>query len=192
MIIKKTAYTFTTIQSEHKADSTLKITIFPREGSFPGMIEKRNVEVQLYGSVMPSSITMNGITLAYDANKGNNTWSDSGHDLTVHIRANQTDCNAKTEILVHYPQKRVDINGMIGKMNRLKRVVALLKNNGSLIPDILSSTNQVDVRIEYHPTDYVQIVRNFMNYYSQIEDTISHTLVNKAIVEQCRNYLNNQ
>jgi alpha-glucosidase (family GH31 glycosyl hydrolase) len=188
---QKTAYTFTTIQSEHEADSTLKITIFPREGSFPGMIEKRNVDFQLYGSVMPNSITMNGTLLAYDAKKGNNTWNYSDHDLTVHIRANHTDCNAKTEILVHYPAKQVDINGMIGKMNRLKRVIALLKNNGYPIPDILSTTNQVDIRIEYHPTDYVQIVRNFMNYYPQIEDTISHTLDNKTILEQCHNYLNN-
>ena len=188
---QKTAYTFTTIQSEHEADSTLKITIFPREGSFPGMIEKRNVDFQLYGSVMPNSITMNGKLLAYDAKKGNNTWIYSGHDLTVHIRANQTDCNAKTEISVHYPAKQVDINDMIGKMNRLKRVIALLKDNGSPIPDILSSINQADIRIEYQPTEYVQIVRNFMNYYPQIEDTISHTLVNKAIVKQCRNYLNN-
>jgi len=186
------AYTFTTIQSEKEDDNTLKVTIFPREGSFPGMIQKRNIEFQLYGSVMPDSITLNGITLAYDAQKENNTWNYSGHDLTVQIRANQSDCNTKTEIVVHYPAKQVDINGMIGKMNRLKRAVSLLKNNGSPISDILSATNQVDVRIEYHPTDFVQIVRGCMNYYPQIEGMINHTLDNKSIIEQCHNYLNNQ
>jgi alpha-glucosidase (family GH31 glycosyl hydrolase) len=172
------AYTFTTIQSEKEDDNTLKVTIFPREGSFPGMIQKRNIEFQLYGSVMPDSIILNGITLAYDAQKDNNTWNYSGHDLTVQIRANQSDCNTKTEIVVHYPAKQVDINGMIGKMNRLKRAVSLLKNNGSPISDILSATNQVDVRIEYHPADFVQLTRDFANQYLQINDTISHTLVN--------------
>jgi len=191
---QKNAYTFTVIQSEHKADSTIKITIFPREGSFPGMIEKRNIDFQLYGSVMPNSITMNGKLLAYDAKKGNNTWNYSGHDLTVHIRANQTDCNTKTEISVHYPAKKIDINGMIGKMNRLKKAVALLKNNwfdASPIPNMISATNQVDIRIEYHPSDFDHLIRNFIMHYTQIGDTISHTFVNKAIVEQCQNYLDN-
>lgn len=192
---QKSAYTFTTIQSEKEADSTLKITIFPREGSFPGMIEKRNVDFELYGSVMPKSITMNGILLAYDGQKGNNTWNYSGHDLTVHIRANQTDCNAKTEIVVHYPANPIDINGMIGKMNRLKKAVALLKNNWfdvSPIPNMISATNQVDIRIEYHPADFDRLVKSFKTHYAQIGDTINNTFVNKTIIEQCRNYLNNQ
>jgi alpha-glucosidase (family GH31 glycosyl hydrolase) len=192
---QKKAYTFTTIQSEKEADSTLKITIFPREGSFPGMIIKRNVEFQLYGSVMPDSIILNGITLAYDAQKENNTWNYSGNDLTVQIRANQSDCNTKTEIVVHYPANQVDINGMIGKMNRLKKAVALLKNNwfdGSPIPNMISATNQVDIRIEYNPSDFDHLIRNFIMHYTQIGDTINHTFVNKPIVDQCRNYLDNQ
>jgi alpha-glucosidase (family GH31 glycosyl hydrolase) len=186
------AYTFTTIQSEKKADNTLKITIFPREGSFQGMIQKRNIEFQLYGSVMPDSIILNGITLAYDAQKGNNTWNYSGHDLTVHIRANETDCNAKTEITVYYPAKQIDINGMIGNMHRLKRTVALLKNDGFPIPDILSATNQVDIRIEYHPTDFNQLIREFATHFPQIKDTINNASVYNPIVEQCINYLDNQ
>ena len=189
---QKTAYSFTTLQSEHRADSTLKITIFPREGSFPGMIEKRNVEFQLYGSVMPDSITLNGNVIPYNSAKNDNTWNYSGQDFTVHIQANQTDCNAKCQLLVHYPLKQVSINGIIGRMHRLKKAVALVKNNwfdGSPIPDMISATNQVETNIEYNPTDFDHLVINFNTHYSHIGDTINNTLVNKAIVEQCRNYL---
>jgi len=192
---QKTAYTFTTIKSEHEADSTLKITLFPREGSFPGMIEKRNVNFQLYGSLMPDSITLNGFIIHYDAAKRNNTWNYSGYDFTVHIRANQTDCNVKTEISIHYPAEKVNINGMIGRMHRLKKTVNLLKNNwfdGSSIPNMISATNQVDIQIEYHPSDFDFLVHNFNTNYNQIGDTINNTIVNKAIIDQCRNYLENK
>ncbi|MGC9219632.1 MAG: hypothetical protein ACP5G8_09600 [Athalassotoga sp.] len=133
--------------------------------------------------------------LAYDAQKNDKAWYYSGKDLTVHIRANQTDCNAKTEVIVHYPVKPVDVNGMLGKMHRLKKAVDLLKNNwfdASPIPGMISSTNQVDIRIEYHPADFDRLVKDFSTHYSQIEDTIRNTFVNKDIVEQCRYYLENQ
>jgi hypothetical protein len=84
---------------------------------------------------------------------------------------------------------------MIGKMNRLKKAVALLKNNWfdvSPIPNMISATNQVDIRIEYHPADFDRLVKSFKTHYAQIGDTINNTFVNKTIIEQCRNYLNNQ
>lgn len=191
---KQSAYCFTVLQSEYEDDNNLKITVFPREGSFPGMIEHRNIDFQLYGSVMPDSITLNGIVLPYIATNSDNSWNYSGHDLTVHILATQTDCNEKTQILVYYPVKQVDINGMIGKMHRLEKTVALLKNNwfdGSPIPNLISATNQANIEIEYQPSGFVNIVQNFKTNYSQIGDTISNTFVNKTIAEQCHNYLNN-
>ena len=192
---KKSAFTFTKMESKHEANNTLNVTLFPREGSFPGMIDKRNVEFQLYGSVMPDSISLNGINLPYDVKKSNNTWNYSGYDLTVQIRANQIDCSSKTIILVHYQSKQVNINGMIGRMHRLKKVVDLLKNNwfdSSPIPNMISVTNQTNINIEYHPSAFNKISRNFMTKYPQIGDTIKNTIVKNAIAEQCRNILENQ
>jgi len=189
------AYTFTTIQSEHEADTPLKITLFPREGSFPGMIQKRNVDFQLYGSIMPDSITMNDKVIPYEVGKSNNNWNYSGSDFTVHIHANQPDCSTKLKILVYYTINQVQVNGLIGKMHRLKKTVALLKNNwfdGSPIPDMMSSTNQVETNIEYHPSDFDHLVSNFNLHYTQIGDTINNTFVNKAILDQCHNYLENK
>lgn len=189
------AFTFTTIQSTYQTNNALELKLFPREGSFPGMIEKRNVKFQLYGSVMPDSIKKNGKTLSYDAAKSNNTWSYSGNDNTVNISCGDMSCNQMTKVYVYYPAKKVDINGMIGKMNRLKKTVDLIKNNWfntSPIPNMISLTNQANIDIEYHPSEFNNIVHNFIKKYPQIGDTIGNTIVKKTIAEKCRNYLYNQ
>lgn len=191
---QKKAYTFTTIQSVKEGNGLLRLTVSPREGSFPEMIQKRNLDIQLYGSVMPTSVSLNGVPLAFNAENKDNTWNYSGEQLTVQIHTGQVDCSQKTEINVQFPVQTVDINGVIGKMNRLKKAVTLLKNNwfdGSPIPDMISSTNQLDIRINYQPTDFDTLLSEFNRNYSLIGDTIDKTHVDKGIVALCRLYLGN-
>ena len=192
---KKSAFTFTTVQSKYEANNIFNVTVFPREGSFPGMIETRNVEFQLYGSLMPDSIKLDSKNIPYDDTKSKNSWNYSGKDNTVHILCSETNCNEMTKLTVYYPLKKVDINGMIGKMHRLKKTVDLLKNNwfdSSPIPNMISITNQADINIEYNPSGFNNIVRNFMTKYAQIADNINNTFVSKMIKEKCRNYLDDK
>lgn len=192
---RENACAFTKIQSEYEDNRALRITIFPREGSFPRMIEKRGVEFQLFGSVMPDSIKINDIILPYTATKNESGWNYSGQDVSVHVRVDQTSCNAETRLCVYYPAKRLDINGMVGKMHRLKKTVELLKNNwndGSPIPNVISAANQIGVSIDYHPTEFDRLVNGFMTWYTQISDTINNTFVNKSVVKQCHDYLYSQ
>ncbi|MDD4968982.1 MAG: glycoside hydrolase family 31 protein [Paludibacter sp.] len=189
---QKNACTFTTIQSVKEADGTFKLTVLPREGSFPEMIQKRNMEVQLYGSVMPDKVSLNGVELKYDSENKGNSWGYSGNQLTVNIRAHQVDCSQKTEIKVQFPTQTVDVNGVIGKMSRLKKAVTLFKNNwfdGAPIPGIISSTNQLDVRINYQPTHFEALIRDFNLQYPQIGDIMDSTHVAKSVVSDCRMYL---
>ncbi len=189
---QKTGYTFTTIQSVKELDGNYKLTVLPREGSFPEMKMKRNLEVDLYGSVIPLSIALNGVKLEYNTENKENTWSYTGNKLTVQIRAHQVDCSQKNIITVQYPTQMVDINGVIGKMNRLKKAVSLLKNNWAdfaPIPEMISATNQLAVRINYDPADFNSLISSFKLNYSQVGDTINNTHVNKHIVATCRQYL---
>ena len=191
---KKSAFTYTTIQSKHGVDNTIEIKLLPREGSFAGMVEKRNVAFQLYGSVMPDSVTLNGQTLPYDRSDANNSWSYSGSDNTVRILSTEIDCNVTTNVKVYYPIKPVDINGMIGKMNRLKKAVDLMKNNWfhtSPIPNMISEMNQANLNIEYHPAEFNTIVQNFMMNYPRVGEIIDKTILKKEIAGQCRMLLDN-
>jgi len=98
----------------------------------------------------------------------------------------------KFVIDVQFPTHQVDINGVIGKMNQLKKVVTLFKNNwfdGATIPGLISAANQLDVRINYQPTNYDTLIDNFQLHYSQIGDSISNTHVDKNIISICRQYL---
>ena len=189
---QKNAYTFTTIQSVKEADGSFKLTVLPREGSFPEMIRKRNIEVQLCGSVLPLSVSLNGTKLEFNAGNKENTWSYDGAQLAVRIRAHQVDCNSITKINVQFPSKISDINGVPGKMNRLRKAVALFKNNwfdGAPIPDIISATNQLDVRINYKPSDFDALIRDFNLHFIQIGDVMEKTAVDKKIVAGCRVFL---
>jgi hypothetical protein len=189
---QKSAFTFTTIKSVKDADGSITLTVLPREGSFPEMISKRNLEVQFYGSVMPVSVSLNGVKLEFNAENKENTWSYSGDNLTAHIRANQVDCSQKTEFKIQFPAQPADINGVIGKMNRLRKAVTLLKNNwfdGSPIPEMISATNQLDIRINYQPENFDSLLKDFNLHYLQIGDTINNTHVDKNVVSLCRQYL---
>ena len=189
---QKNVCTFTPIQSVKESDGTYKLIVLPREGSFPEMIQKRQLEVQLYGSVMPAKISLNGVEIPYSSENDKDSWSYSGNGLTVHIHIHPVDCSQRTEITVQFPAQKIDVNGVIGKMNRLGKVVALLKNNwfdGSPIPNMISATNQLDVRINYQPTGFDSLVKDFNRLYPQIGDTISNTHVDKNVVSMCRKYL---
>jgi len=54
---------------------------------------------------------------------------------------------------------------------------------------MISATNQLDVRIDYQPTGFDNMVKEFNRLYPQIGDTISNTHVDKNVVSMCRKYL---
>ena len=189
---KKDAFTYTTFKSVKGADGSFNLTVLPREGSFPEMIMKRNLEVQFYGSVLPTSVTLNGTLLEFSKENKENTWNYDGAELTVQIRTAPIDCSQKTVINIQFPLQKADINGVIGKMNRLRKAVALIKNNwfdGAPIPDMISSTNQLNVRLNYKPSDFNALINDFNKHYLQIGDTIGNTHVDKKVVSQCLIYL---
>jgi len=188
---RKNAFTFTTIQSTTEPDGTVRIEVLPAEGSFPEMIKKRNLDVQLCGSVIPESVSINGKEVK-SGEATEDSWNYSGDELVLHVFAHQTDIKKKTEIKIKYPEKKVDINGLKGKMNRLKHVTTLVKNNwfdGSPIPELISSLNQLGLRIYYQPSDFEHLVREFNTAYPAVYDMVNQTHIDKKIVLQCKKYM---
>lgn len=191
---KDNEYTYTGIETEKQTDGSLNITVQPREGSFPGMIEKRDIEFRLYGSAVPSTVYLNGVKLAFGT-AAENHWSYSGEDLTLHIFASQTHCDKPTFVTVQYNQQTADLNGVIGKMSRLKKVVSILKNNWfdvSPIPDLLSSVNQTALQIEYTPDRFNSLVTSFVNNYPTLDNLIKNTIVKDKIKVRCSRLLSDK
>ncbi|MBN1183822.1 MAG: DUF5110 domain-containing protein [Bacteroidales bacterium] len=193
---KKGEFAFTSFISEISPDGTKTVTVMPREGSFPGMNPARNYEIQLYGSVVPENVLVNGKKIVYSPDAQDNTWNYSGSDLTVHVYVHDISCEQKLEVKISYPDTSVNVNGMIGKMNRLRLTTDYLKNhwyNNAPLPAIVTSTNQSDLKIEYNPADFNRIVNDFNNNYLLIPDVISDIDYNpnleKTTVEKCIGYL---
>ncbi len=189
---KKNAFTYTTIQTE-KQHSNLNVKIFPREGSYQGMNDSKRYEIQLYGSVMPQNVTVNGKTYSYSSEKKQNCWNYSGKDLCAHIYIPQTLCSTMINITVIYPPDiTTDLNGMIGKMRRLSLAVNYLKNHwgdGSPLYDDIAGTELTYLKIEYSPENFKQIINDFNTHYFQIPDLINATHINPNDKEKCIHFL---
>lgn len=185
---KNGKFTYTEFATEHQRDGSLKVFVKPRQGSFEGMLTRRNFEIQLYGSVIPAKIMADGQDVPITTGQNANSWTYSGKDLTTHIFLNQTDCNHKLEILIQYNGIKEDVDGMIGKMNRLREATLYLKNHwfdGSPLPAMITSEDQAWLQINYHPELFDSIVKNFKLNYPQIHQLIDSTHVDMATKTQC-------
>ncbi len=189
---EKGEYAYTTMKTEKQQNGGLKITVLPREGSYPGMSTTRNYEVQLHGSVMPTEVLVNGTKIEYSSDRKENTWSYTGNDLTAHVNVPDADCSQKLDVIVNYPKEGADLDGMIGKLNRLRASTTYLKNNwngGDALPEVISLTGQVDLQIYYHPEEFNQLVKDFNTNYLLIPEMIKKAHVAKGTSEKCVNYL---
>jgi len=182
----KDGYAFTKLKSEKNKDGSLKLTVFPRVGKFINMNDTRNYEFQIFGSPAPQTILVNGKNIPYSYEKADYCWNYSGNDLTVHIYIPKTNCSKKIEALISYsPETYGSINiidGVIGKMNRLRLCVALLKENGR-VPNNLSDADVTSMKLEYKPLSCITEIENFNSKYS----TFTQTLENFKIKDEIRN-----
>ena len=185
-------YAFTKLQSGKNADGTFNLTIFPREGSFNGMNEIRNYEIQFYGSLPPETIKVNGKSIGYSYDKADNTWNYSGKDLTVHVYIPKTKCSEKVEIAVSYSPEAMKkaniINGLIGKMDHLRLCSTLLKPEGSL-PSIISASDILNMTLEYNPQNCIPEIETFNKNYPLLPEIIQNMNVrNEAVRQSVLNY----
>jgi alpha-glucosidase (family GH31 glycosyl hydrolase) len=189
---KKGECSFTTMKKKSLPDGGVKVTVMPRTGSFPGMTKIRNYEIRFIGSIMPDTVWVNGSETVHSSDKKSNTWWYTGNDLTAHISVPNFACNRKLEVIIKYPRQADNLNGVVGKMNRLKHSVRYLKNHwnrGDALPGVISLTNQTDRLIDYHPRAFAHWIKSFNINYQMIPDTIRGTPVDQETIERCIHYI---
>jgi hypothetical protein len=185
-------FAFTRMKSEKTTDGNLKLTIFPREGSYKGMNNSRSYEIQVFGSLAPKAIQVNGKTIPYSSEITDYTWNFSGNDLTIHVYIPKTSCTKEIEILVTFSQdsqQNADIvNGVINKMNRLKLCVAYLKENGR-VPDILSAADITDMKLTYSPMNCISEINSFNSNFQNISQVIQNMKIKEEVRSKALNYV---
>ena len=191
---KNGSYSFTKFETEISKDGLFTVKIHAREGSFPEMITERNYDIQLYGTDMPEYVTVEGKKIPFGTEKKDSTWTFTGKDLTIHIYLQKLSCLKNHEICIQYKTKRPDVNGVIGKMNRLSVATLYLKNHwfdNTPLPFNIPFTDQAWLRINYHPEAFETILNEFNDTYSKIPEMIKGTQVDEITKNKCFEYLKN-
>ena len=149
---------WTPIRAASSADGTvLTVTVAPAEGHYKGMRTERACELRLPGSWPPSSVSVNGESLAYSKKEGAPGWRFEGDTLTTVITTRSfrvTDVVRVTvRIKSEMARNRALLDGFPGKMARLRETYDILNATwpASWSPNPLIDAMQTGDRISYHP-----------------------------------------
>jgi len=159
-------FTRTPIKAEQTGD-TLKVEVGPVEGSFPGMLKTRALELRLPADWPPASITVNGETVKRATVTGHGGWSYEGNTLTTVIPVPSHATSARVVIEVRRAEgltaRRSELDGFAGAMTRLRGAYDALNftNPVSEPPDILVEAMQTGDRLGYHPERAVEEIAHF-------------------------------
>lgn len=162
----------TTHLINNKQGQLQTITIGARHGKYEGMPSCRRFRVHLVNSVMPQSVTVNGVRVkpSYD-----------GDDFTTVIDVPETDCSVPKVIEVTYPEVNVNLSGMKAHARRMAKALEALKYRQSNIVfiDELAEMGVVGEAAMYNTSSQQEIFSRFNSRYMKLPDLLSKQKINK-------------
>lgn len=181
-------YAYTNIKSERLEDESFKIVISPREGTYKGVDSVKQYQLKLYGSQMPSIITLNGKSINYIADiEKKEGWHYKGSDLSVNITLPEMPCSERIEVIVYFDKNQyVDINnGLIEKFKRLSKATTELKfkKDRVVLPEAIGIAEETNLILEYHPKRFKEIIEKFYENYAAIPQSVKSLELPKDIEE---------
>lgn len=152
---KKGEYRWQKVKNTWIEPNKIKLEIFPVEGKFPGMLEKRAYEIRIFPVLPPEKVFCNGIKISYSREGKEMSWYYKGNDLMIVIMLPKFHIGEKIELSIEILKENLlgIVNGFSGKINRLKRSMFLLNNlwPKEWSPDVLIDAFQTGNRIELNP-----------------------------------------
>jgi alpha-glucosidase (family GH31 glycosyl hydrolase) len=148
----------TKVESSLSANGrSLRVTVAPVAGHFPGMTAARAYEIRLPGSWPPERVTVNGQLVKFARDKEARGWRYEGSTLTADIRTERFPVSAQVVVDVEYSAALAKQRGLLdsfaGKMARLREAYDILNAAWphAWSPDSLIDAMQAGDRISYHP-----------------------------------------
>jgi alpha-glucosidase (family GH31 glycosyl hydrolase) len=149
---------WTPIRAVSSTDGTeLTVKIAPPEGHYKGMPMARAYEIRLPDYWPPSSVSINGESVAYSRKKGTPGWRFEGDTLTTVITTRTFPVSAPVTFNIKIPPHAVRnsalVDGLPGKLVRLRETYDILNAAWPVAwtPDSLIDAMQTGDRITYHP-----------------------------------------
>jgi len=178
-------YTWTSITQHMPDDDTLVIRIHPQEGDYAGMVHQRSYQIRVRGILPPSAVYCNSETLHYefiDEEVRDFHWQYEGNQITALINIGKLSVHQPVEVTLKLqPIDNLDLlNGVQGKIARLKKVMHLLNKHATKTkdwsPDFLVEAAQAGNRMSLHPEKALDELRN-------IEDIVPRVITEIYPVE---------
>jgi alpha-glucosidase (family GH31 glycosyl hydrolase) len=133
--------------------SQLTVTIDAAQGSYPGMLQHRALQLELPADWPPVAVQVNGTELPYNPHPGKSGWSFEGNILTTKILTPSFDTSRTVTITItrnaDWLKHSAELDGFPGKMAALRR--AYDETSAQWPASDLIEAMQTGDRITYHP-----------------------------------------
>lgn len=135
----------------------LTLKVDPAEGHYQGMRTERAYEFRLPTSWPPSSVSVNGESVAHSRKKGAPGWRFEGDSLTTVITTQTFSLAQPVTVQVRVKpemaRERAMLNGFAGKMTRIREAYDILNAlwPKGWSPELLIDAMQTGARISYQP-----------------------------------------
>lgn len=163
-----------------RENNKLTVTIGAREGSYLGMLEKRQFILKVESSDVPMSVTVNGqsIPFKYD-----------GNDLSVSLQIPETNTSKEKVIQVIYPERQLILtNGLKGAFRRFQKAMSDLKSRidewpGVVFTEEMGKMEAAGRKVTYHPEQLKECSDFFWEKYKNLPEVLTHQKLDKDIKE---------
>jgi len=149
---------WTSIRAALSGDgSKLTVTVASAEGHYKGMPTQRAYELRLPGSWPPSSVSVNGESIAHSKYNRTPSWHFDGSTLTTVIATSRFRVTDRVTFTVRIKpemaRNRALLDGFAGRMRRLRETYNILNAAwpAAWSPDPLIDAMQTGDRISYQP-----------------------------------------
>lgn len=170
-------FAFTAVETVRDARQAT-VTLGHREGSYPGMLETRQVTVELPAATIPEQVTVNGVRYAQSEDGRDASWDYDGESLTTRIIVPAQQASATLNVNVKFQREVPNIEGLVYRMKRTATAVEWLKDQWEPplpLPDDLSLAGQLGRLIDYHPEQLGALVAAFDTRSAKLVEQVNAT-----------------
>jgi hypothetical protein len=180
---KQNEFAITKVSQKHENNNEQLIEIFPAEGKYNGMPERRAYKVILPGVLPPEKIICNGKELNYEYD---------GEKLTAFATSPEFNISDKVEIEITYPVQNLSniVNGFTGKLERIKKVKELIHSQqGMWNVSMIIAAAQTGRRISLNPENVINELKGFDKNIVQIKNKIESLELEPEVKERCLSHI---
>lgn len=193
----KGEYSWTTVKYRKLDDLTLKVEIEPVEGQYAGMPQKRAYEIKVIGVLPPESVvcvpTDSGPLYRIMQGETSSGWHYDGDRATTIISLPEFSVHQKVETIIkfHSPLNSPLLDGIPGKLRRLKKAMEILNHLwiDDWSPDSLIIAAQTGNRMTLFPENAEKELQRFHAIVPKLKSEIGRLEGDRDIIRRALNHL---